>query len=115
MRHLRNLLSFVTTGFILITLALNCYPFQMLNLIRWSVTIGFVLMGAVLLYALQQMSHSEILRRVTDTPPGTIDTGFYTRAISVGALPLLAVVASHFPSVGRFLFSWVQPALSALH
>ena len=115
MRHLRNLLSFITTGFILMTLALNCYPFQMLNLIRWSITIVFVLISVVLFYVFQQMSRNEILRRVTDTPATAIDTGFFTRALSIGALPLLAVVASHFPSVGRFLFSWVQPAISALH
>lgn len=115
MRHLRNLLSFVTTGFILMTLAMNCYPFQALNLIRWSITGVFVLTGAVLLYALQRMSRSEILKRVSDIPAGGIDTGLYVRVISVGALPLLAVVASHFPSVGRFLFSWVQPAIAAIH
>ncbi|HTB14109.1 MAG TPA: hypothetical protein VK752_21200 [Bryobacteraceae bacterium] len=114
-RHLRNLLSFITTGFILMTLALNCYPFQMLNLIRWSITIVFALIAAVLVYAFQEMSRNEILSRITDTKAGSLDAGFYTRVISVGTLPVLAVVASHFPSVGRFLFSWVQPAISALH
>jgi hypothetical protein len=34
---------------------------------------------------------------------------------SYGALPLLALLASQFPSVGRLLFSWLEPALSALH
>jgi hypothetical protein len=115
MRHLLNLLSFITTGFILMILALNCYPFQMLTLIRWYVTILFVLISAVLVYAFQEMSRNEILSRITDTKAGSLDGGFYTRVVSVGALPVLAVVASHFPSVGRFLFSWVQPAISALH
>ncbi len=115
MRHLRNILSFITTGFILMTLALNCYPFQTLNLIRWSITSVFVLISVVLLYAFQEMSRNEILSRITDTQAGALDAGFYTRVVSIGALPVLAVVASHFPSVGRFLFSWVQPAISALH
>jgi hypothetical protein len=115
MRHLRNLLSFITTGFILMTLALNCYPFQMLNLIRWSITIVFILIAVVLLYAFQEMSRNEILSRITDTKAGSLDAGFYTRVLSVGALPVVAVVASHFPSIGRFLFSWVQPAISAVH
>jgi hypothetical protein len=115
MRHLRNLLSFITTGFILMTLALNCYPFQMLNMIRWSITIVFILIAVVLLYAFQEMSRNEILSRITDTKAGSLDAGFYSRLVSVGALPVVAVVASHFPSVGRFLFSWVQPAISAVH
>jgi hypothetical protein len=115
MRHLRNILSFITTGFILMTLALNCYPFQTLNLIRWSITSVFVLISVVLLYAFQEMSRNEILSRITDTKSGSLDAGFFTRVVSIGALPVLAVVASHFPSVGRFLFSWVQPAISALH
>ncbi len=115
MRHLRNILSFITTGFILLTLALNCYPFQTPNLIHWSITAVFVLISVVLLYAFQEMSRNEILSRITDTKAGELDAGFFTRIVSVGALPVLAVVASHFPSVGRFLFSWVQPAISALH
>jgi hypothetical protein len=115
MRHLRNILSFITTGFILMTVALNCYPFQTLNLIRWSITFVFAVVSVVLLYAFQEMSRNEILSRITNTEAGSLDKDFYARVISVGALPVLAVVASHFPSVGRFLFSWVQPAISALH
>jgi hypothetical protein len=114
-RHLRNLLSFLTTGFLLMTLALNCYPFQMLNLIRWSITLIFLIIAAVLIYVFQKMNRNEILRRVTDTPAGAVDKDLFGRVISAGALPVLAVVASHFPSVGRFLFSWVQPAIAALH
>jgi hypothetical protein len=37
------------------------------------------------------------------------------RLVSYGALPLLTVLASQFPAIGRFLFSWVQPAIEALH
>jgi hypothetical protein len=36
------------------------------------------------------------------------------RLAQFGALPLLTVVASQFPAVNHFWFSWVRPALEAL-
>jgi hypothetical protein len=34
--------------------------------------------------------------------------------LSYGALPVLTVLAAQFPTIGSFLFSWVQPLLQAL-
>jgi hypothetical protein len=34
--------------------------------------------------------------------------------VSVGALPLLTLLATHFPSIGRGLLSLFQPGLEAL-
>ncbi|HWZ81140.1 MAG TPA: hypothetical protein VNW47_00865 [Terriglobales bacterium] len=42
-------------------------------------------------------------------------TAFRRRLVSYGALPLLTVLASQFPGIGRFLFPWVQPAIESLH
>jgi hypothetical protein len=56
------------------------------------------------------------LSRITDSKPGEVDGfGFYTRIAAVGALPLLSVLASHFPSIGQYVFSWVQPLLRTVH
>jgi hypothetical protein len=115
MLQLRNLLSFLTTGFILAAIALNSYSFTSLNLTRWSITLGFVLLTVVTTFVLLQMNRDAILSRLAEKKAGEVDGLFLFRLISVGALPLLTVVASQFPSVGRFLFAWLQPALAALH
>jgi hypothetical protein len=115
MRHLRNLVEFLTYGFIFCALAVNSYPFQALTVIRWSVTLVSLPLGGVVLYLFMKMSRDAILSRLSSTEAGRLDRDFYTRFLSTGALPLLTVVGSHFPSVGRFLLSWIQPAISAVH
>jgi hypothetical protein len=37
------------------------------------------------------------------------------RLLSVGGLPLLAIVTSQFPAVAEFAFSFFRPVLRALH
>jgi len=113
--HLQNQLNFLTVGFILTTVALNSYPFQGRSYVRWWTTITFVLLTTVVADVFIKMGRDATLSHLTDTPVGKVDTATYLRMLSAGALPLLAVSASHFPSVGRFLFSWLQPTLSALH
>jgi hypothetical protein len=34
--------------------------------------------------------------------------------LSYGALPVLTVLAAQFPTIGSFLFSWVQPVLQTM-
>jgi len=115
MLHLQNQLNFLTVGFILTAVALNSYPFQGRSYVRWWTTIVFVLAATAVADVFIKMGRDATLSNLTDTTSGKVDSGTYLKMLSAGALPLLAVSASHFPSVGRFLFSWLQPALSALH
>jgi hypothetical protein len=73
-----------------------------------------VLLGSGVVLVFMQMDRDQLLSRLAKTKPGHLDSGFFMRVVSYGALPLLTVVASQFPVVGHFLFSWVQPALEAL-
>jgi hypothetical protein len=61
------------------------------------------------------MSRDAILSRIANTDPGKISADFYFRIASFGALPVLTLLSSQFPSIGRFLFSWIQPGIEALH
>jgi hypothetical protein len=45
--------------------------------------------------------------------PGKLNGGFYLKLAAYGALPILSLLASEFPSVSNFLLSWVQPSLEA--
>ncbi|MDP8982181.1 MAG: hypothetical protein M3O35_16510 [Acidobacteriota bacterium] len=115
MLQLRNLLTLISGGFILITLSLNSYPFQSVQMIRGMVTVSFVILGLGIVSMFVQMDRDAILSRITNTKAGKIGSGFYVRLITVGGLPLLTVLASHFPSIGRFLLSWVRPAMESMH
>jgi hypothetical protein len=61
------------------------------------------------------MARDAILSRLSGTDAGKLDISFYLRVLSYGALPVLALLASQYPSVGRSLVSWLQPALNAMH
>jgi hypothetical protein len=113
--QLRNLLSFVAAGFILCVASVRSYPFLGHRTIGWALTLIFIALGVPVVIAFAQMDKDAILSRLADTQPGKLDSAFYTRLVSYGALPLLTVMASQFPAIGRFLFSWVQPAIEALH
>jgi hypothetical protein len=78
-------------------------------------TLIFIALGVPIVITFAQMDKDAILSRLSDTEPGKLDSAFYVRLVSYGALPLLTVLASQFPSIGRFLFSWVQPAIETLH
>jgi hypothetical protein len=72
-------------------------------------------MGTPIVWGFMEMARDATLSRVTETKAGKLDWEFYARTASFLVLPLLTVLASHFPSVGQYISSWVQPALKALH
>jgi hypothetical protein len=115
MLQLRNLLTLMSGGFILTTLSLNSYAFQSDQLIRGMVTMAFAVLGVGIISVFIQMDRDAILSRITNTKAGQVGTGFYVRVITLGGLPLLSVLASHFPTICRFLLSWVRPAMESMH
>ena len=113
--HLRNLFSIVTVTFILSTIAMLCYPFRGDSLFRGLTLTTFLAAAGVTISVFVQMETDSTLSRLTNTREGRLEPVFYLRILSFGALPMLAVLASVFPSLRTFLFSWVQPALAAMH
>ena len=107
-------MQFIAVAFVLFVLALHSYPFQSERLID-HITVGmFFVLGAGIITVLAQLDRDALLSRITDSAAGKLQSSFYVRLLSYGAIPALTVIASQFPSVGRFLFSAVQPALEAL-
>jgi hypothetical protein len=113
--QLRNLISFVVAGFIVCVASVRSYPFLAHHSIGWALTLTFLALGIPVVIAFAQMDKDAVLSRLSDTNPGKLDWAFYSRLISYGALPLLTVLASQFPAIGHFLFSWVQPAIDTFH
>ena len=115
MLQLRNMLTFLMPGFLAFAFALMSYPFAGERSIAWVITALFLVMASGTLFVFVQMGTDQTLRRITNRDAGNLGFMFFHRALVFGALPLLAVLASTFNGVGRFLFSWIEPALKTLH
>ena len=114
--QLKNLMTFMSIGLLFFLLATVSYPFREPRGIAWSlvVLVGILLVGVGA--ALMQMDRDSILSRMSETTPGKVERGaFLWHMLSVGGLPVITAVAALFPSVGNFLFSWLQPLLATLH
>jgi hypothetical protein len=112
-RQIQNLLWSLSLGFVLLVIALSSYNFQSPQLIKRSLLVIFVVLGYVSWKCMSQMERDPILSRLAGTAAGELNKDFYFKLMGYGALPVLGLLASQFPSISNFLFSWVQPTLEA--
>ena len=114
MLQLRNLLFYVTTSYFLGVMSALVYPLRGVQMIVWAATLGFVVLGIPVIVALIQMERDEILRRLTRSKEEPGAFRLLRRLAGFGALPILAMLGSYFPGIGRYLITWLEPALKAL-
>jgi hypothetical protein len=112
--HLRNLLTFVTAGALLMLLAVTSYPFQpqrLLTIFMWMVILTSVI-GSLTVFI--QAGRDEVLSRIAKTSPNrvTFDRTFMSMVVTYGLLPLLGLLATELPEI-QGLFSWMEPVLRA--
>jgi hypothetical protein len=113
-RQLRNFVGFIIAGFIVSILSLHAYPFQATRWIGITTVIVFVIIGAGIVFVFAEMDKDAILSRITDTQANHVGKTFFVRLATFGALPLLTVLASQFPSIGQMISTWLQPAIDAV-
>jgi len=114
LRHIQNLLLCSVLSFVFLVLALNSFSFQapqaISRLMLWALLVG----GIVVVRVLAQIERNPIVSRISGNEEGALGKDFYLRVITYGALPVLTVLGTQFPSVARFLTSWAEPTLEAL-
>ena len=117
MRQLRNTLTFVIYGYACLVVGTSSYPFQGRQTLGTLMSFVFVLLLGGVAVMMVQMYQDPILKRLEESvgrvAPGTFD--ILTKVIGVAGVPLVAVLASQFPSVAEVLLSWVRPLVEASH
>jgi len=115
-RHLRFMAAFLLVSLVLTVVLLSAYPFEPESAVR-VIYLG-ILGGTVLvlLVVLFQMNRDATLSAIAGTEPGKVswNAPFVVNLLLYAAVPVVALLSSEFPAVGRFLFSWVSPALHVL-
>jgi len=114
-RQILNLLWFPSIGFMLLMLSLNSYSFQAPHLIGRFLIVMFAAIAFILGSCIVEMERSPILSAIAGTKPGELNSAFYLKLVRYGALPIIGLLASQFPSISGFLLSWIEPALEALN
>ena len=112
--RLRHLVLYGSIGFIFSVICIASYPFQPEQELTLVNTALFMLLSTVVVWILVGIDRDPLLSRLNDTTSQKLGFDFIWKAVTVVVPPLLFAVANQFPSAGRFLFSWVQPALEAL-
>jgi len=90
------------------------YPFDPRPVVNGAMVLLFLILGAVIVFVYAQMHRDPILSLVTNTNPGELDGDFWVKLVSFGAGPMLGLMATIFPELTDFLFSWVAPGISSL-
>jgi hypothetical protein len=113
-RQIQNLILFLSVGFALLMVAMNSYNFQAPQMIGRFLTVAFLVMSYIAGRCMIQMEKDPVLSRIAGSAEGELSKEFYFKMIAYGALPVLGILTSLFPSLSTFLFSWVEPTLEAL-
>ena len=100
--------------FVLNVLAISSYAFEPRAILRTLMFTVFLVMTACFGFVYAQMHRDRALSRITDTAPEKLGADFWFRMLGVTGLPLLSLLATEFPSIGNWAFSWFEPAVRAL-
>jgi hypothetical protein len=112
--HIRHSLIFLAISFSLVLISLNVYSFEPHRSLIWSFTAIFAVLGFITIVVLMQLHRNSILSLITGTTPNELGFGFYVRVFSLGIVPVLTLLSTHFPAIGRGFLSFLQPGLEAL-
>jgi len=110
---MRSLIMMVAGMFVFVLLSFTSYPFEPRLSFRILMVCLFALIVSMIAYVFAQMHRDPTLSRITNTKPGELGIDFWIRLTAFVSVPLFSLLASVFPSVSGFLFSWLQPATQA--
>jgi hypothetical protein len=112
--QIRTRLATAAMLYILIVWAVTSYPF--IN--RHALTIGLSgllgILAAIVISTYASINRDPILSRTINERPGHLDVDFLWKTASMVGIPILGLLASQFPEVSSFLFSWIEPGLNTV-
>ncbi len=111
--HMRNLLMGSMAPMLLLLAGVRSYAFQPKEFVSFGLWATLSVGVIVTLWVFVQMDRDSTLSAIADTDAGkvTFDRHFVTNLITYGAIPLMGILVSQFPTTGRLLVGWINPAL----
>ncbi len=112
--RIRTIVLGVGWLFVAGALAVSSYPFDPRDVLGGIFLAAFVFVAVVMALVYSQMSRDATLSHITDTNPGELGAEFWLRMGAFGIGPLVALLATLFPSLADSVFSWLAPGAQAL-
>jgi hypothetical protein len=113
-RHTQRLAWSISSGLLLLVLALASYHPQSPQLLGRILAALLVGIGCVIGWAFAGMERNWVLSRIGRSEPGELNLEFYMRLASIVILPLSAVLVHLFPTLSGFLTNFLTPSMEAL-
>jgi hypothetical protein len=112
--QIRSRLITAASLYLFLVWAGTSYPYlnRHVMLIALSALLGVLSVSVISTYA--SINRDAILSRTTNHVPGQLDLDFYLKTASLVGIPLLGFIASQFPEISSFLFSWIEPGMTAV-
>jgi hypothetical protein len=112
--NIRTVTISVLVFFFAVAVAISSYPFDPRQALSGILVLLLAIIGSVIVYVYAGMYRDATLSHVTNTKPGELGAEFWFKLVTFGFAPVLGLLARIFPSITDFLFSWLQPSISAL-
>jgi hypothetical protein len=103
--HMRNCLIGALTSWLLALVGVTAYVFEPKHFVSLAGWLALALAVVVIVWIFLQMDRNPTLSRIGGTTPGqvTFDRVFLTKLLTYIGIPLLGLIATQFPQVGRML------------
>jgi hypothetical protein len=112
--RMRSIAMSILWLFVAATVALSSYPFDPRPTISGAMVVVFCLLGVAIVFVYAQMHRDPTISLMTNTKPGELGVEFWLKLVGFAAGPFLGLLATIFPELTNFIFSWVQPSLASV-
>lgn len=117
--QIRTMMLLQMFGLACLVICISMYPFQGRQALSMLLTLMFFVLLLILGRLFFEMEGNPILRRLEQPEGESKESGVSFlrvagRLITVGGVPLLAVLTSQFPSLADFFSTWLSPVSEAL-
>jgi hypothetical protein len=114
--QMRNLTWFVVYGYFLACLSVKLYPFQGSRSLGDLLGLTFFIVLAMLGVMITGILRNPMLRLLEDKDSNAAGAlQVILHLVTVGGVPVLALLAWQFPWIGQIAFSWLRPLWGAIH
>lgn len=112
--QMRSLVMSIVWLFVAVTLTTASYPFDPRPVISGAAIVLSLVLGVVIVFVYAQMHRDPILSLITNTTPGELGGDFWVKLVGFGVGPAIGLIATLFPQIADFAYSWVQPSVGSI-